>query len=98
MSGSYPADGEYMAEMAKESGHDRDDFFIFAASGTDDFAYSAFKAQIMAMGNVTDGTFRFADNETDGNLSFLEREGYTHNGRAADEYTCNGLRFFWNGK
>lgn len=98
MSGSYSADGEYMAEMVKESGHDWDDFFIFAASGTDDFAYSAFKAQIMAMGNVTDGTFRFADNETDGNLSFLEREGYTHNGRAADEYTYNGLRFFWNGK
>ena len=59
MSGSYTTDGEYMAELVKESGHDWDDFFIFSASGTDDFAYSAFKAQIMAMGNVADGTFRF---------------------------------------
>lgn len=43
-----------------------------------------------------DGTFRFADNETDGNLSFLEREGYSHDMNACDEYTYNGLRFFWN--
>lgn len=96
MSGSYSTDGEYMAELVKESGHGPDDFFIFAASGTDDFAYSAFKAQIMAMGNVSDGTFQFADNEADGNLSFLEREGYVHDATASDEYTYNGLRFFWN--
>lgn len=96
MSGSYSVNGEYMAELVKESGHDSDDFFIFSASGTDDFAYSAFKAQIMAMGNVSDGTFRFADNEANGNLSFLEREGYVHDGTASDEYTYNGLRFFWN--
>lgn len=98
MSGSYTADGEYMAGLVKESGHDWDDFFIFSASGTDDFAYSAFKAQIMAMGNVSDGTFRFADSETDGNMVFLEREGYVHDGTASDEYTYNGLRFFWNGQ
>lgn len=97
MSGSYTTDGEYMAKLVKESGHDWDDFFIFAASGTDDFAYSAFKTQIMAMGNVSDGTFRFADNEADGNLLFLEREGYVHDGTASDEYTYNGLKFFWNG-
>lgn len=68
-------------------------------SGTvpDDFAYSAFKAQIDAMGNDSDGMFTFADNEADGNLSFREREGYKHDGFACDEYTYNGLRFFWNG-
>lgn len=96
MSGSYTSDGEYMAELVKQSGHEWDDFFIFSATGTDDFACSAFKAQIMAMGNVTDGTFRFADNEGEGNLAYLEREGYSHNGIASDEYTYNGLRFFWN--
>lgn len=31
-----------------------------------------------------------------GNLSFLEREGYEHDQKACDEYTYNGLRFFWN--
>lgn len=74
MSGSYTTDGESMAELVRESGHTWDDFFIFSASGTDDFAYSAFKRQIMSMGDVEDGTFRFADNEADGNLAFLERE------------------------
>lgn len=97
MSGSYTTDGVYMAELVKQSGHEWNDFFIFSASGTDDFAYSAFKAQITTMGNVTDGTFRFANNEGEGNLVFLEREGYSHNGIASDEYTYNGLRFFWNG-
>lgn len=98
MSGSYTTDGESMAEMVRDSGHTWEDFFIFAASGTDDFAYSAFKRQIMAMGEVADGTFRFADNETEGNLAFREREGYVHDGTASEEYTYNGLRFFWNGE
>lgn len=97
MSGSYTTDSEYLAELVKESGHDWNDFFIFSASGTNDFAYSAFKAQIMAMGNEANETFRFADNEADGNLSFLERDGYSHDAVAMDEYTYNGLRFFWNG-
>lgn len=98
MSGSYGANGEAMAKLVRDSGHKPEDFFIFSASGTDDFAYSAFRAQIMSMGSVPDGTFRFADNEAEGNLSFLEREGYVHDGVASDEYTYNGLRFFWNGE
>ena len=36
------------------------------------------------------------DSEAEGNLSYREREGYRHNGAASDEYTYNGLRFFWN--
>lgn len=78
MSGSYSTDGQYMADLVRQQGHDADDFFIFAASGTNDFAYSAFKAQIMAMGNDSDGMFTFANNESDGNLSFRAREGYSH--------------------
>lgn len=67
------------------------DFFIFAVSGTDDFAYSSFKHQIEAMADVSDGTFRYADNEKDGNLYFLEQEGGTHSGEYAIEYFYNGL-------
>ena len=48
------------------------------------------------MGNIGDGTFRFADNELDGNLAYREREGYEHTYQAANEYTYNGLRFFWS--
>ena len=70
-SGSLTSDGEYMADIVRDSGHDWNDFFIFAASGTDDFAYSSFKTQIGEMADVEDGTFRYADNEREGNLCFL---------------------------
>ena len=98
MSGSYTTDGEYMAYLVRQQGYSAQDFFIFAASGTDDFAYSAFKAQIMAMANNSGGMFKLAKNESEGNMSFLEREGYKHDAKATDEYTYNGLRFFWNGQ
>lgn len=94
-SGSLTSDGEYMASMVTDSGHTWSDFFIFAASGTDDFAYSSFKYQIEAMAAVEDGTFRYADNEQDGNLYFLEQEGGTHSGEYAIEYFYNGLRWIW---
>ena len=98
MSGNYTTDGEYMADLVRQQGYSSQDFFIFAASGTDDFAYSAFKAQIMAMANNSGGMFKLAKNESEGNMSFLEREGYKHDAKATDEYTYNGLRFFWNGQ
>lgn len=98
MSGSYTTDGEYMADLVRQQGYSSQDFFIFAASGTDDFAYSAFKAQIMAMANNSGGMFKLAKNESEGNMSFLKREGYKHDAKATDEYTYNGLRFFWNGQ
>lgn len=98
MSGCYTTDGEYMADLVRQQGYSAQDFFIFAASGTDDFAYSAFKAQIMAMANNSGGMFKLAKNESEGNMSFLEREGYKHDAKATDEYTYNGLRFFWNGQ
>lgn len=98
MSGSYTTDGEYMADLVRQQGYSSQDFFIFAASGTDDFAYSAFKAQIMAMANNSGGMFKLAKNESEENMSFLEREGYKHDAKATDEYTYNGLRFFWNGQ
>lgn len=94
-SGNLTSDGEYMASMVTDSGHTWSDFFIFAASGTDDFAYSSFKYQIETMAAVEDGTFRYADNEQDGNLYLLEKEGGTHSGEYAIEYFYNGLCWIW---
>lgn len=48
-SGNLTSDGDFMASMVKDSGHTWQDFFIFAASGTSDFAYSSFKQQIEAI-------------------------------------------------
>lgn len=96
-SGSMTTDGDAMAAMVKDSGHNWDDFFIFAATGTEDFAYSSFKRQIEAMVQVGNGTFRFADNEQAGNLYYLEQEGGTHTGAYALQYFYNGLCWLWQG-
>lgn len=93
-SGGPIGDGRYMADLVRHSGRKPEDFFIFAASGTDDFAYAGFKSGIQSMGQQTD-VFAFADSEQDGNLAFREREVYTHDGRASNEYAYNALRFFW---
>ena len=94
-SGSLTSDGGYMASLVQDSGYEWNDFFIFAASGTEDFAYSSFKNQIEAMADVNDGTFRYANNEREGNLYFLEQEGGTHSGEYAMEYFYNGLCWIW---
>lgn len=39
--------------------------------------------------------FTMADSEASGNLAFREWEGYEQDGRASNEYTYNGLLFFW---
>lgn len=95
-SGNLTSDGEYLASIVKDSGYSWNDFYIFAASGTDDFAYAAFKQQIDAMAAVSDRTFRYADNEVEGNLFFLDREGGTHSGEYAMQYFYNGLCWIWN--
>lgn len=50
------------------------------------------------MADVDDGMFRFADNERDGNLYFLEQESGVHNGEYAEEYFYNGLCWIWKGQ
>ena len=94
MSGNYTTDGRYMADLVKEQGFGPEDFFLFAMSGPDDFAYSSFKRQIDAMGKVT-STFVYGDTESEGNLAFREMAGYTHGPEASNLYTYNGLQFFF---
>ncbi len=94
MSGSLTTDGGYMDNIVKNSGHDWEDFFIAAFTGTDDFAASAFERQIKNMQDYTD-SFKYADNERDGNITYRIKEGYSHDGTASMEYTYNGLLRFW---
>lgn len=93
-SGSLTTDGKYMDDIVKNSGHSWNDFFIVAITGTNDFASSAFEQQIENMQNYD--SFRYSDNEKDGNLTFRIKEGYSHDGAAAMEYTYNALRWFWS--
>lgn len=93
-SGGPAASTETYESAIKDSGHEWDDFFIFAASGTNDFAYSGFKNGIDAMRESDSGLFRFADNEAEGNLYYLESDG-DHSGYYAMLYFYNGLRWIW---
>ncbi|CVI65151.1 Endo-1,4-beta-xylanase Y precursor [Eubacteriaceae bacterium CHKCI004] len=96
MSGSLTTDGDVMNEMVEDAGYGPEDFFIFAMSGTDDFAYSSFTRQIEAMAAVPGGNFVEADNEQEGNLAYRVQEGGTHSGEYASQYIYNGLCWFWN--
>ena len=95
-SGAVDSTGSVLDRAVTESGHRWDDFFIYAATGTADFAASQFTNQINGMLGQTSGNFREADNEAEGNLAFRVKEGYSHGGVASMEYAYNGMCWFWN--
>ncbi|MGM9698252.1 MAG: alpha/beta hydrolase-fold protein [Prevotella sp.] len=79
---------QYLADRIKEQGYSASDFYIWAASGTDDSAYSEILLQIEGMaklGNV------FSLN----NMSFHEKEGARHEYRPMMEYIYNALPYFF---
>ncbi len=93
-SGSFTSDADFMVDIVKSHNKKWNDFFIYGASGTKDFAYSSFKQQIDNMAAEGD-TFRFADNESEGNLYYMEQEGGDHSHRYAVLYIYNGLIWIW---
>ncbi len=91
-SGGPALSAEGYAKIIEDSGYEWNEFFIFAATGTADFAGAGFKRGIEAM--AENAAFRFADNETEGNLYYLESDG-NHSGTYAMMYFYNGLRWIW---
>ncbi len=94
-SGNLTSDGAYMESLVTGSGHKPEDFFIYAMSGTEDFAYAGFSSQIEAMLDAPGGIFTAADAEGEGNLAYRVQEGNSHDGRAAMQYIYNGLIWIW---
>lgn len=94
-SGNLTSDGTYMEQLVTDAGYGPEDFFIYAMSGTEDFAYAAFTDQIQAMLNAPGGIFTEADNENSGNLAYRVQEGNAHDGNAAMQYIYNGLLWLW---
>jgi len=80
--------------FAAAEGHDPDDYFVFVMTGTDDFAYSYDKGRTDLM--RASKYFSDVDDNVTGNFAFRVKEGYSHGGTAAMEYTYNGLVWFWN--
>lgn len=88
-------DGSQQDDAVKKSGFGINDFFVFTATGTEDFAYEGFRRQVMNMGKYYTESFRFADTQKEGNLSYREKKGATHDYAFANEYIYNGLQFLW---
>ncbi|MFZ2164406.1 MAG: alpha/beta hydrolase-fold protein [Propionibacteriaceae bacterium] len=85
-------DPENISAAAQD--HDRADYFVWVITGTEDFARPYDEDRVNRMRNSA--YFAEAGNEQDGNFAFRLKQGYSHDGRAAMEYTFNGLRWFWN--
>jgi len=98
MSGAMDYEGDDVDAAVTASGHSPDDFFIYAFTGTDDFEVGHFTRQIEGMLGMPSGNFIAADSEASGNIAFRIKDGYAHDGRAAMEYTYNGLMWFWNSR
>lgn len=95
MSGNM-GDGQWIDAVVRNSNWTDEDFFIWTATGTEDFAASGFAYQISSMVNDYSQTFHLADNEIEGNVSYRLYEGGSHGPEASNQYTFNGLLWFWN--
>ena len=71
-------DGSCQDTAVKRAGLGLTDFFLFTATGTDDFACGGFRQQVMNMGRYFADSFRFADTQEEGNLAYREKKGATH--------------------
>jgi hypothetical protein len=80
--------------FAAAANHDQDDYFVFVITGTNDFAYSYDENRAGKMRNSP--YFTEPNNAQSGNFVYRVKEGYSHDGLAAMEYTYNGLLWFWN--
>ncbi|MDY3300478.1 MAG: hypothetical protein SOW93_08030 [Limosilactobacillus reuteri] len=93
-SGALTANAELLAKFVEKQGYHPFDFYIFAASGTADFAYAGFTAQIQAMTAYKE-MFKFTGNEKEGNLYYLVAPGGTHSPENALEDFYNCLIQLW---
>lgn len=93
-SGALTTDGSYMDRIVKDSGHEWNDFYIIAATGTADFAGSEFQTMIENM--VKQDSFIYSDNEETGNITYRLKQGGRHYYTEQNEYIYNALMWLWN--
>ena len=85
-------DAEKLSEAVQNSDYKKEDFEIFAATGTKDVAYQGLTAQIDAMKDFTD-SFTYTENGfSEGNLMYYTVEGNIHDYPYTYEYVYNGLQ------
>ena len=81
----YPTEtADYFANIVRSATSSKNDFYIWACSGTDDVAYDRIWTQVQAMAQLSD-VFSV------GNLTFHEQEGARHEFQPIAEYLYNAL-------
>lgn len=77
-----------------KSGFTTRDYFIFAATGSDDIAYPNENPQIQAMKNSSN--FVYTSDFSKGNLYFMVAPGLTHWWGYVRHYVYDGLPYFFH--
>lgn len=77
-----------LSEVVKKSKY-KDDFFIYAVTGTKDVAYAAMQGQIEAMGSFDE--FKFTNNDEGGNVAWNVKEGGVHRYESIEKYLYTAL-------
>ena len=91
-----PMSGDNSKVLDMDASELSENFFIFSATGTEDFDCTAFTNQIEAMKAKT-SLYTYKERpEEEGNLMFYLAEGSSHEYEASYEYIYNGLPLFFS--
>lgn len=85
------ATAEYLARRITEQGYTANDFYIWAAAGTNDSAYREILNQV-------EGMIDYGEPFSLANLTFHQRQGARHEYTPMVEYIYNALPFFFTRK
>ncbi len=90
-------DAKEIADVAVASGYDKEEYYIFTATGTRDVAYQGLTSQIEAMKSLPNAFDYTDEGFEDGNLMYYTVEGNRHDYQYTWEYVYNGLQclFSW---
>jgi predicted peptidase len=79
--------------LASARNYDKAGYFVWVITGSDDFAHPYDEGRVEFLRNSPN--FTDADVDQNGNFAYRVKDGYAHDGVAANEYTYNGLRWVW---
>lgn len=85
---------ELLAEVARKSGYQKEDYNLFCSTGSEDIAYENMSPMIEEMKKFTD-VFTFTEDGGDGNFTFWVSEGKTHWWHHVNEYIYHTLPFLF---
>lgn len=89
-----PETAEFLANVARNSGYSKEDYYIFCSTGSEDIAYPNLVPQIEAMKKLTD-VFEYTEDGKNGNFVFAVTPDTTHWWHFVYEYIYQTLPFFF---